>query len=198
MKSPIISKKRKILKLVLSDSYVNEKKLYFSITKPFDKLFFWRVIIHGAAGGKVRVAHPLVSLGTATKIKIFSRVIYAIAPIPAPHSPVGPLSPTTMHKKTKPQDGALFFYGAAGGKGNSHCSNGPLSRRKVQTSFHSFSPTIRSDRWGLHLQPPLPLNKSPINGDLFNGAAGGNRTHDPILTKDVRYHYATAAKGSPL
>lgn len=38
--SPIISKKREILKLVLSDSYVNEKKLYFSITKPFDKLFF--------------------------------------------------------------------------------------------------------------------------------------------------------------
>lgn len=98
------------------------------------------MIFYGAAGGKVRVAHPLVSLGTATKIKIFSRVIYAIAPIPAPHSPVGPLSPTTMHKKIKPQSGVLFFY----------------------------------------------------------GAAGGNRTHDPILTKDVRYHYATAAKGSPL
>jgi hypothetical protein len=38
--SPIISKKREILKLVLSDSYVKEKKLYFSIIKPFDKLFF--------------------------------------------------------------------------------------------------------------------------------------------------------------
>ena len=33
---------------------------------------------------------------------------------------------------------------------------------------------------------------------LKHGAAGGNRTHDPILTKDVRYHYATAARGSPL
>ena len=30
---------------------------------------------------------------------------------------------------------------------------------------------------------------------LKHGAAGGNRTHDPILTKDVRYHYATAARG---
>ena len=38
--SPIISKKRAILNLLLSDSYVKEKKLYFSITKPFDKLFF--------------------------------------------------------------------------------------------------------------------------------------------------------------
>ena len=27
----------------------------------------------------------------------------------------------------------------------------------------------------------------------MNGAAGGNRTHDPLLTKEVRYHYATAA-----
>lgn len=38
--SPIISKKREILNLVLSDSYVKEKKLYFSIIKPFDKIFF--------------------------------------------------------------------------------------------------------------------------------------------------------------
>ena len=29
---------------------------------------------------------------------------------------------------------------------------------------------------------------------LKHGAAGENRTLDPILTKDVRYHYATAAK----
>ncbi len=29
---------------------------------------------------------------------------------------------------------------------------------------------------------------------IMHGAAGGNRTHDPVLTKDVRYHYATAAK----
>lgn len=28
---------------------------------------------------------------------------------------------------------------------------------------------------------------------LKHGAAGENRTHDPVLTKDVRYHYATAA-----
>ena len=27
----------------------------------------------------------------------------------------------------------------------------------------------------------------------MHGAAGENRTHDPVLTKDVRYHYATAA-----
>ena len=38
--SPIILKKREILKLLLSDSYVKEKNLYFSITKPFDKFFF--------------------------------------------------------------------------------------------------------------------------------------------------------------
>ena len=30
-------------------------------------------------------------------------------------------------------------------------------------------------------------------GPFFNGAGGENRTHDPILTKDVRYHYATPA-----
>ena len=30
-------------------------------------------------------------------------------------------------------------------------------------------------------------------GLFLNGAAGENRTHDPVLTKDVRYHYATAA-----
>ena len=35
--------------------------------------------------------------------------------------------------------------GAAGENGNSHCSNGPLSCHKIQTSFHSFLPTIRSD-----------------------------------------------------
>ncbi len=28
---------------------------------------------------------------------------------------------------------------------------------------------------------------------LKHGAAGENRTHDPLLTKEVRYHYATAA-----
>ena len=30
-------------------------------------------------------------------------------------------------------------------------------------------------------------------GEDQAGAAGGNRTHDPVLTKDVRYPYATAA-----
>ena len=30
------------------------------------------------------------------------------------------------------------------------------------------------------------------------GAAGENRTHDPVLTKDVRYHYATAATNNLL
>ena len=52
--------------------------------------------------------------------------------------------------------------------------------------------------WGhSHQQTHKKIN--PQNGVLFfYGAAGGNRTHDPILTKDVRYHYATAAKGSPL
>ena len=123
-----------------SRGFFEWKSTLISPPLPYNKSPINGDLLYGAAGGKVRVAHPLVSLGTATKINIFSRVIYAIAPIPAPHSPVGPLSPTTMHKKTKPQNGALFFY----------------------------------------------------------GAAGGNRTHDPILTKDVRYHYATAAKGSTL
>ena len=27
----------------------------------------------------------------------------------------------------------------------------------------------------------------------ITGAGGENRTHDPVLTKDVRYHYATPA-----
>ncbi len=31
-------------------------------------------------------------------------------------------------------------------------------------------------------------------GTFLYGAAGGNRTHDPLLTKEVRYHYATAAQ----
>ena len=37
------------------------------------------------------------------------------------------------------------------------------------------------------------LKKAPKMGLFLNGAAGENRTHDPVLTKDVRYHYATAA-----
>lgn len=41
----------------------------------------------------------------------------------------------------------------------------------------------------------ISYNKTPITGALLYGAAGGNRTHDPLLTKEVRYHYATAAKG---
>ena len=45
--------------------------------------------------------------------------------------------------KKSPQKGG-FFYGAASSNGNSHCSNGPLSHCKVQTSFHLFSPTICS------------------------------------------------------
>ena len=39
-KSSINSEKRKILKLILSNSVVDEKNLMFSITKPFDKLLF--------------------------------------------------------------------------------------------------------------------------------------------------------------
>ena len=39
-KSSINSEKRKILKLILSNSMVDGKNLMFSITKPFDKLFF--------------------------------------------------------------------------------------------------------------------------------------------------------------
>lgn len=35
--------------------------------------------------------------------------------------------------------------------------------------------------------------KSPCKTRTLTGAAGENRTHDPVLTKDVRYHYATAA-----
>ena len=38
--SSIISKKHEILKLLLSNSEVNGKKLTFSIIKPFDKLLF--------------------------------------------------------------------------------------------------------------------------------------------------------------
>lgn len=38
LKSPIISQKRDILKLILSDCKIEEKNLCFSITKPFDKL----------------------------------------------------------------------------------------------------------------------------------------------------------------
>ena len=38
LKSPIISKKRDILKLILSDCKTDGKNLCFSITKPFDKL----------------------------------------------------------------------------------------------------------------------------------------------------------------
>ena len=38
LKSPIISQKRDILKLILSDCKTDGKNLCFSITKPFDKL----------------------------------------------------------------------------------------------------------------------------------------------------------------
>ena len=38
LKSPIISQKRDILKLILSDCKTEGKNLCFSITKPFDKL----------------------------------------------------------------------------------------------------------------------------------------------------------------
>ena len=38
LKSPIISEKRDILKLILSDCKTEGKNLCFSITKPFDKL----------------------------------------------------------------------------------------------------------------------------------------------------------------
>ncbi len=39
-KSSINEEKHKILKLILSNSQVNGKNLYFSINKPFDKLLF--------------------------------------------------------------------------------------------------------------------------------------------------------------
>ena len=38
LKSPIISQKRDILNLILSDCKTDGKNLCFSITKPFDKL----------------------------------------------------------------------------------------------------------------------------------------------------------------
>ncbi len=38
LKSPIISQKRDILKLILSDCKTDEKNLCFSIGKPFDEL----------------------------------------------------------------------------------------------------------------------------------------------------------------
>ena len=38
LKSPIISQKRDILKLILSDCKTDGKSLCFSITKPFDKM----------------------------------------------------------------------------------------------------------------------------------------------------------------
>ena len=57
-----------------------------------------------------------------------------------------------------------------------------------------------------NLQPINKLNWSPWRFEtpqrhflkpksinLKDGAAGENRTHDPILTKDVLYHWATAA-----
>ena len=45
---------------------------------------------------------------------------------------------------------------------------------------------------GLRLkEKALILSRATIHG-----AAGENRTHDPVLTKDVRYHYATAAENA--
>ena len=38
LKSPILSTKKEILRLILSDCKIEEKNLCFSITKPFDKL----------------------------------------------------------------------------------------------------------------------------------------------------------------
>ena len=38
LKSPIVSQKRDILNLILSDCKIERKNLYFSINKPFDEL----------------------------------------------------------------------------------------------------------------------------------------------------------------
>ena len=43
----------------------------------------------------------------------------------------------------------------------------------------------------------ISKNKETLDfSRALTGAAGENRTHDPVLTKDVRYHYATAAKNA--
>lgn len=45
------------------------------------------------------------------------------------------------------------------------------------------------------MKPNANLTKEPFEKNLImSGAAGENRTHDPSLTKGVRYHYATAAR----
>ena len=107
-----------------------------------------------------------------------------------------PLSDSAKRMQTKEKALILLRtlkHGAAGG-----------NVRFAHPSFHSGpsfpgrpSP-LRSDSGPRDPRVPVSLNDthkkiSPQRDLIFYGAAGGNRTHDPSLTKGVRYHYATAA-----
>ena len=62
LKSPIISEKIDILKLILSDCKTEEKNIAFSIVKPFNELLKRQKLINGAAE-KNRTFDPTLTKG---------------------------------------------------------------------------------------------------------------------------------------
>ena len=127
LKSPIISEKRDILKLILSDCKTEGKNIAFSIVKPFNELL-----------------------------------------------------------KTPETDKWCRWQACA--RGQSHRANQRFSLRSL--SFAKLRLALSPDL----LMPPqvrlcnITIKKASAMGGFFNGAAGKNRTCDPVITNDVLYH----------